>query len=237
MNGSLEGTLKELIRSAGDSNPALNALIADYTKYHVVLVVVGGMFLLGLFALGVVFWKRFKRAPKTGSRRWSFEKKTYFCFSAVSVLVGLLMALIVAANVSNVLDPRQGFEGSISMLGTPQAGTQADDLYDSVNTWVQSGSTDVPSLLQGKIDDRLSWQRPKAIICSVLLVLLALLSARIWRTLIRKSRGREAKWKLPETGLLVLGVVTVGACLLLMLMVMGNTQASIAPISLTLFYG
>ena len=35
-------------------------------------------------------------------------------------------------------------------------------------------------------DERLAWQRPKAIICSVLLVALVLLSAVVWRGLIRR---------------------------------------------------
>ena len=94
----------------------------------------------------------------------------------------------------------------------------------------------MPSLIQSKIDDRLAWQRPKAIICSVLLMVFVVLSDRIWRTLIRKSRV-QAKWKPKERTLLMAGIVTVTACFPLMLMVMGNTQGSIVPIALTLFFG
>jgi hypothetical protein len=36
---------------------------------------------------------------------------------------------------------------------------------------------------------------------------------------------------------MLVGVLTVMVSLLLMLMVIGNTQGSIAPIALTLFYG
>jgi hypothetical protein len=136
-----------------------------------------------------------------------------------------------------VLNPRQGFSGSISLLRAAEAGTQTDDLYRSVNTWLQSGSADTPSIVHGRIDERLAWQRPKAIVCSILLVVFVILSALTWRTLIRKSRDHDARWRLKETALLLLGAVSVLACLLLMLMVMGNTQGSIAPISLTLFFG
>jgi hypothetical protein len=237
VDDTLQETLRKLVKSGTESNPALNALIGDYTTYHVVLVVVGGLFLLGLIVLATFFWTRFTRAPRTETRRWTFEKKTYFAFGVLSVVVGMFMALVVAANVSTVLNPRQGFSGSISLLRAAHAGTQTDDLYRSVDTWLQSGSADTPSVVQGRIDDRLAWQRPKAIVCSILLVVFAILSALTWRTLIRKSRDHAARWRLRETAQLLLGAVSVLACLLLMLMVMGNSQGSIAPISLTLFFG
>ena len=123
------------------------------------------------------------------------------------------------------------------MLGTPQTGTRTDQRHQAFKTWLQSGSTQVPSLIQRKIDERLAWQRPKAIISSLLLIVFVVLSARIWHTLIRGSRLHEARWKLKEVSLLTAGVTTVNACLLLMLMVMGNTQGSISPLSLTLFFG
>ena len=63
-----------------------------------------------------------------------------------------------------------------------------------------------------------------------------LVSALIWRSLIHRSRDRTARWRAKEFVLLLLGVVSVLACLVLMLMVMGNTQGSIAPLSLTLFF-
>ncbi len=237
MDSTLQETLREMLRSGTESNPALNMLMDDYTTYHVVLVIIGTLFLLGLILLAVLFWTRFRGAPKADTGKWTFEKKTYFFFGVLSVLVGLFLALVVAANVSTVVNPRPGFAGSISMLGTPKAGTQTDDLYRSVNAWLQSGSPDTPSVVQSRIDDRLAWQRPKAIVTSVLLLVFLALSALIWRTLIRKSRDHAARWRLKEAALLLLGVATVLACLLLMLMVMGNTQGSIAPISLTLFFG
>ena len=86
------------------------------------------------------------------------------------------------------------------------------------------------------LNECLAWKRPKALICSALLLLFVVLSAATWRTLIRRSRGPDAKWKLADSALLLAGVFTVAACLLLMLMVMGNTQAAVAPISMTMLY-
>lgn len=234
---TLPDTLKELVGSGTDSHAALNVLISDYARFHLVLVLVGGLFLLIMLALSVFFWRRFTRAQRTELRKWTFERRTYFVFGVVSVLVSLFLALIVAANVSNVVNPRHGFSGSLPLLSAAAAGTQAAEVHQSFETWLQSGSPDVPSVVQAAVDDRLSWQRPKAIICTVLLVAFALLSAAVWRILIRKSRVREGRRPLAEWGLLLLGIVAVGACLVLMLMVMGNTQASLAPLSMTLFYG
>jgi hypothetical protein len=237
VNETLPDTLKALIRSGDDSNPALKVLVDDYARYHLALVIVGGLFLAAIVVLTVIFWRRFRRAPRSGPRKWTFEKKTYFWFGALGVLVSVLLAVIVAANVSTVVSPRQGFSGSIGPLGSAKAGSPAEALQASFDGWLQSGSPDVPELVQASIDDRLSWQRPKAIICSVLLLLAAVLSAGVWRLLIRRSRARAGRWTLKDAALLLVGVVMVGTSLLLMLMVMGNTQASLAPISLTMFYG
>jgi hypothetical protein len=237
VSDSLGKSLRELVQSGTESNPALNALMSDYTKYHVVLVIVGGLFLLGLVVLSVFFWRRFRRTPRTDNGKWTFEKKTYCCFGVLSVLVAMFLALIVAANVSNTVAPRQGFAGAIGLIGESRAGTPTEELHQSVTAWLQSGSSQVPAVVQSRIDDRLGWQRPKAIICTALLVVFALLSALIWRRLIRGSRVPEHGWRLKDTALLLLGSITVAGCLLLMLMVIGNTQGWIAPLSLTLFYG
>lgn len=123
------------------------------------------------------------------------------------------------------------------MLGTSQAGTQKTELYQSFNTWLQSGNTPVPSLLQSKINERLSWQQPKAIICSILLAIFVAMNIRIWGMLIRQSKVRQTQRKLKEKALLFSGIGAVAVCLLLMLMVLGNTSAALAPISLTLIFG
>lgn len=234
---SLQTTLNNLLQSGTQSNPALNSLISDYIRYHVVFLIVGGLFTIILLTVSILFWSRYKSAPKTDTSKWTFEKKTYFSFCLITTIVGLFMALIVAANISNVLNPQQGFSGVVSMLGTSQTDEHKVQLHQSFNTWLQSDSTHVPALIQSKINDRLAWQLPKAIICSVLLIIFIVVSAYIWGTLIRQSNVREMKRKLKEKLLLFSGVVSVAVCFLLMLMVIGNMQGVFAPISLTLLYG
>ena len=95
----------------------------------------------------------------------------------------------------------------------------------------------MPTLIERRIDERLAWQHPKAIICCALLAVFAVLSVRLWRTLISKSRVRTASWTFNDRALLLAGAGTVLACVLLMLMVIANTQASIAPIAITMGFG
>jgi hypothetical protein len=147
------------------------------------------------------------------------------------------MTFIVVVNASTVLNHQEGFSGFVDMLGTAQAGTHKAERYQSFNTWLQSGSPQIPSFIQSKINDRFAWQRPKAMICSVLLAISVVVSIRIWGKLISQSKVRKTKRKLQEKALLFSGVFTVVVCLLLMLMVIGNTQGSFAPMGLTLFYG
>ncbi|MBI2331798.1 MAG: hypothetical protein HYU84_06525 [Chloroflexi bacterium] len=161
---------------------------------------------------------------------------SYLCFGLTSTVVSLLMLLIVTANLSNILNPQEGFAQSIPDLGTPQAGTHKAVLYQAVNAWVQSGSTDIPSILQDEVRNRLSWQVPKAIICSILLAAFVAFTARLWKRLIKISQVSGTMWSMKEKVLIIIGVAAIPATLLLMIMALANTQASFAPITLTLLF-
>jgi hypothetical protein len=215
----------------------MNALLDDYTIYHVVRIVAGGVLVVTFILLSIFFWTQWKRVPKTDERKWTFEKQTYFSFGALSIVVGLLLAFIVAANATNVLDPRHGFSLLVDSLGTPKAGTQMDTIYQAFNTWVQSGSATIPPVVQTKIHERIALHTTSAIVYGILLVVFVVLDAPIWRTLIKRSRVREAKWGLQERALLASGVAAVALSLLLMVMVVVNVQGAIAPITLTLLEG
>jgi hypothetical protein len=236
-DNNLQSTLNKLIQSGSRSNPAMNTLINDYTRYHVVLVVVGAFLVLTFILLSIFFWAQFKRTSKTDKHKWTFEKMVYASFGALSAVVGLLIALIVAANATNVLNPQHGFSLLVDSLGTPQASTPMDKLYQEFNTWVQSGSANIPSLIQSKIHERLAFHTTKAIVCGVLLVVFIAFSTRIWSTLIKKSQVRKSKWRLKERVLLVSGIATIMLSLLLMVIVVANMQGAFAPITLTLLYG
>ncbi len=232
---NLQNTLHNLMQSGSRSNPAYNTLLHDYIKYHAVFVVEGGIFALLLMVLSVYLWRRFKRTRKAETRNWTFEKKVYFYFGLASTIITLLMFLIVVVNLGTVLNPQEGFAQCIPDLGAPQVGTQKAAHYQAVNNWVQSGSAPMPPVLQIKVRDRLSWQRPKAIVCSILLLVFAIFTARLWRKLIN-SRASKSMWRLKEKALITMGVIAIPVTLLLMIMALANTQASFAPITLTLLF-
>lgn len=236
-NDTLQQTVQTLIQSGTTSNPVLNKLISDYSNYHLVLVIVGGLFLFGLVWLNLFLWGRFTKASKANTRKWTFEKKTYFHLGVFSILVSLLMAFTVIVNASTVLEARGEFSVAIATLKPSQVSIKRQERYQSFNTWLQSGHLEIPDLIQSKIDNRLAWQRPKAIICSILLVMFMILNARVWQTLIRRSHLRDAKWSLKERALFVSGLATSLSCPLLMLMVVANAEASFAPIVFTLAFG
>jgi hypothetical protein len=208
------------------ANPAYERLLQDYTDYHFALVVVGGVFTLALLRFAVFSWVRFSRTARGPERR------THLVFSIVSSTVVLLFGVVLAGNLSNVLNPQQGLASTIGTPGDlgPAASTE---LTRSLNAWVRSDSAEVPALIQDRVDARLAWQEPKAVISVVLLVALVALSVLVWRRVIAKWRtGTRAGF-----ARVFAGSLAMFACFVLMLMVMGNVQASYAPIVMTLVFG
>ncbi len=200
------------------TSPAYDQLLTADRNFHVVFLVVGGLFTLLLLLFSVFSWVRFKRA-----RRRTFERRSYFSFGAVSLALGLIMATVFWGNVTSVVNPRQTLSGTtFSRVG---------------ETWLQSGSAQISPLLQHAIDERLAWQRPKAVICSILLVAFVTLTVFLWRTLIRQSGAGEPFRKISRPLMLCAGVLSAVSCLLLMLMVIGNAEGAFVPLFLTVQYG
>jgi len=91
--------------------------------------------------------------------------------------------------------------------------------------------------IDAAIDHRLAWQGPKAVICWVLLIVVVVLTAWVWCGLVRRSRVRCGGWGRRDAALLGAGMALGPIALVLMTMVVGNSQASLAPLSMTLFFG
>lgn len=199
------------------TSPAYDRVLTDDRNYHIVFLVFGGFFTLLLLLFTVFSWVRFKQ-----SSRRTFARRTYLSFGIVSVFLDLFMAVALWANVTSVVNPRQTLAGTtFSPLG---------------QAWVQAGSAQISPALQHAIDDRLSWQRPKAVICGVLLVAFVTLAVFLWRKLIRQSTSGEPVRKLNRRLMLGAGVLSALCCLVLMLMVIGNAEGAIAPLTLTVIY-
>jgi hypothetical protein len=196
------------------TSPAYDRILTDDRNYHIVFLVVGGFFSLLLLLFCVFSWVRFKRA-----RHRTFERRTYLWFGVVSLILTLFMAVADWANVTSVVNPRKTLAGTaFSPIG---------------ETWLRAGSARISPVLQHAIDDRLAWQRPKAVICALLLVAFVTLTVFLWRRLIRRSTTGA-----PVRRLMVgAGILSAAAGLLLMLMVIGNAEGALAPLTLTVIYG
>ncbi|MFD0524590.1 hypothetical protein [Paractinoplanes durhamensis] len=179
-----------------ETSPAYDRVLADDRNYHIVFLVVGGLFTVLLILFSVFCWWRLKRAPKR-----TFERRTFLWFGVAGVTFSLFMVVALWANVTSVVNPRQTLSGTkFSPVG---------------QAWLDAGSAQLSPALQQAIDERLAWQRPKAVICAILLVAVVTLAVYLWRALIRRPRGRL---------MLAAGILSAAASVLLMLMVIGNTE-------------
>lgn len=238
MADDLQTTLRDLLRAGAEPNAVLDLLVRDYQRFHLVLVLVGGLFLVLLLGAALALWRGWLRARQGADPSRRFERRVLVGGAVVVSGVSLLLAVVVAANLSTVLSPRQGFAGSVRLLGAPAEGTRTAAVQESVVTWLADGGTDrVPASLRRSIDDRLSWQRPKAVITSVLVVVVSALGLLAWRRLVRRTRSSGGRATARDLPLLLGGCAAGAVAFVLMLMVMGNTQGAVAPLSLTLFLG
>lgn len=232
----LRGSLRELLDSGAD-NAALDRLLADYARYHLVLVVVGGLFAAAVAGLAVFCGRRYAAARRQRDAVAAFERRTYLGFGLLALAVVLFLGVVLAGNVSNVRDPRRGFLGALGLLGVSRPGSARARLHESFEGWLHAGGGPLPSPVRHAVADRLSWQQPKALVCIVLLGVSVTLAGYAWRSLVRGTRPRGAETPRRRPVLLLVALSAVPVCLLLMLMVLGNTQASLAPLAITLFYG
>lgn len=228
----LKKTLEQALAAGRGGNRALDALIADYARYHLALVVVGGLMLLAVSLL--VWWcaRRAKAAAREG-RRWTSGRVTLLGLAAAGGAVSLLLAVVVAANIGTAVSPDRGFEGAVASLGVARAGTGSAAVHDAYAGWIASASSDAPPGVEEAVGNRLAWQAPKAGVTTVLLVLAACWVLHLVR---RLSHADDDPGQRVARRILSLAVATVTA-FVLMLMVMGNTQAAVAPVAITMFLG
>jgi hypothetical protein len=229
-NADLQQVLREH-ESGWRSNGAMKMLIDDYARYHWVLVILGGLLVVGITVLSAIVWRRFVRTKFSPTDTWPTERKLYFSLGVLSSFVGLCMSLLVAVNASTALKPLPGF----ATLPAPRSGQQREALDAAVIDWVKSGQVRVPAIVEDRIDARLDWQQPKAIISGALFVLSTGLSLLLWKRLIRRTKLVGSNWRVRERTLFFAELSTVPFALLMMVMFVANTQAAIAPLTISVF--
>jgi uncharacterized protein with PQ loop repeat len=233
MTDKLSALMDELIRSGWQSNPAMNALVSDYARYHAVFVVAASVALLILLAMSAFFWARSRILSITGISGERFERRVFRAFAFLCSLVSLALILLIAANAPHAFSPASVLHG-FSLLAAPP---EDSAVGQSLLGWIKSNTVRPPPLIVQKIHGRLSWQAPKAITCGVLLILFVALSVRIWISLIqwRKLKGAtEPNRRLAEKPLLMTGTIVVVLSLLMLIMSIANAQASLAPLTISI---
>ena len=197
------------------------------------MVIVGGfsVFVLTLFA-GYQFRLLRKSRSLSGNLK-SISGKVYLYLGTFTAFLAVVLGLIVIGNLGNALNPKSGFMNSLGMLGTPITGSKSAMLQDSFTEWVQSERLSAPAYINQIVEERLSWQMPKAIISFLLLALLTYISKQVWSSLVNNSDVFNKRRAYAQFSL---GVLLSLICTLLLVMAIANTQGSIAPVVLSLFF-
>ena len=233
MNDELQSTISDIVKRDWRANPAVRALMDDYIEYHRVLALVGVVVTLALLATSLnllrSYW-RHRRITEPGAR---FRKRVFLGVGTYVGALGLLFALLTAVNAATATQPIPGFT-SIVETSTPRNDSAVGR---SLITWVRSGSPETPSIIETKVKERLAWQRPKAIVCGLLFAAFVALSRKLWRSLLNGAHRGMSSRRTKRTVTLVAGVGSVLASTLLLVMSIANTQASLAPLSISVFLG
>ena len=235
--GSLEETFDRIVQSGATDNPAYSIILQDFIEFHLVLVIGGAVCIFAISTLTVFAWRRFITERRSARRLISkFELSGYLLFALVGSLSVLIIATLVAINLSTVLAPQEGFEGAVADIAA-RSGSRAAAYREALNLWLASGDEQMPLTVQQAVNDRLSWQQPKMVICGALFVILSVFAAIIWSALIKRSRSpksmEESKWIL----LTLLGISALPVIFLLLIMTLANAEASFGPITISLLSG
>jgi hypothetical protein len=210
----------------------MKTLIDDYTREHLVVAAVGGMFVVGFAVLSVLLWKRYRKTPRAVGPKSPLARKMYFRSLLLSSVVGLSLSLLVFANAATALDPAPGF----FMANRPTT-PNSEAVDTALNDWITSGNTAMPAILEKHLNKRVGWQRPKAIVSGLLFALFAALSVRISKALMRSANTSRSPWAARRVGLLAGKLTEVPLALLTMVMFIANTAGAMAPISISLLGG
>ena len=220
MANPLQHTLHRLVESRSRTNPAFNQLFDDYRGYHVVLLAFGGLVELLVVAFSVFAWRR--------AGRRTFEQRAYRGFAWLTTVVALAFAVGLFANLTTVTNPWPGFNLLVNQMADPPPGTQTAKLFTATSDWIESGKSQIPAAVHAAVQHRLSWQRPRAIVCAVLAILFVLIDIALWRHLIERSRTGAR-----QRALTFVGAAAVAVTLVFTMLAVANARGAIQPLSIS----
>ena len=233
MTGSLEELILTLLASRSVTNPAVLHLIDDYAKYHWVLVILGTISVVIFFTTLGWLWRKFWVGPDLIGNLRNVRGRAYFFLMTFIGFIATSMSLIVYANLQNALHPKQGFRLAMHGLGIPDLGTKTARMHESFYQWIESGDKTLPTYLTEVVENRLSWQLPKAVISTLLLIAAVYGTYKVWKLVVNsyQSFSRTKNFALFASGVTLSLIST-----LLWVMAIANTQGSIAPLTLSLLF-
>jgi len=94
-------------RTGGYTPPALDAMVSDFGRYHMVMAVISAVVVVALLGLSVVFWRGFARVGSADPR----TRRVLGCFGAFSALSALIVLVVFVANAGTAMDPAPALLG------------------------------------------------------------------------------------------------------------------------------
>ncbi|MEW9531167.1 hypothetical protein [Microbispora sp. NPDC049125] len=106
--GELAGTLHQVRRRLAGSlitgdriPPALDAMISDFSRYHVAMAVIAAIVAAALIVASVVSWRRFAATESPGTR----TKGLLGAFGVLSASLSPAVIVVAVANATTAADP------------------------------------------------------------------------------------------------------------------------------------
>lgn len=229
----LRQTLQNLLHAEVSGNVAFDHLMLDYSNYHGIFLLLGTPIALIIGLAAFLSWRKVILLRGQELRRT--ERRMNALLGLFSTVTALFLGLVLVGNASNVLNPRHGFTSLVETLPPAQKGSALAQVRHAFDVWLSSGSALLPETVREHVQERLSWQQPKAILCGLILVVLTALTMKFWNQTVKTNTQPHAAATSSRTRIFL--VLAIPVLHLLALMFIANTQAAFAPITITMLYG
>lgn len=243
----LRQALQEIIKFGVPPSQTMSRIIFDYANYHAIMVLMSGLLFLLFGFLSYKFWIKFKRIPNISQVKWDFEKKSYFYFLTINIIVGLFMLLLVVANTTNTINPLHGLslaynstlteeETNKEIINNLNTNLESDDLHRTFSNWIKSSEGAIPAPILVEINNRVNFHTAKAFKSFALLIFFVCLSRNRWQKMIKNAKDiklgfKDHKWGIVDFINFGVGNLAIAISLLLMIIVEANIQGAFAPLT------
>jgi hypothetical protein len=99
--GQVRQRLAESPNSGGQTPPALDAMISDFSRYHVAMAVIAAIVAVVLIGTSVALWKGFAGTESSDKS----TSRVLGSYAALSTMVSLVVIVIAVANTTTAANP------------------------------------------------------------------------------------------------------------------------------------